>query len=69
MEILNLKEQRKEAIEEAKRRGLERFEEALEAVKPIIRDVRDQGDEAIKNYEKKFTKIPCDMKLKYRERR
>lgn len=64
MKILSLKEQRDEAIEEAKKRGLKRFEEALEAVKPIIRDVRDQGDEAIKRYEKKFTKISCDYQIK-----
>lgn len=64
MKVFNLKEQKKEALKETLKRGLEAFEEAVEAVKPIIRDVRDGGDEAVKRYERKFSKITRDYEIK-----
>lgn len=64
MRIFNLEEQMQEALAEALKRGLEAFEEAIEAVRPIIKDVRDGGDEAVKKYDRKFSKVTSDYEIK-----
>lgn len=53
-----------EALKEVSRRGTERFEEAVEAVKPILRAVREGGDRAVKEFDKRFSNISCDYEIK-----
>jgi len=64
MKVFDLSKQMEEALREATRRGLEGFERAVEAVKPIVMAVRDQGDRAVKAYDKKFSKVACDYEIK-----
>ena len=64
MKIFNLRDQMEEALREAAKRGKEEFEEAIEAVKPIVKSVRELGDEAVKSYDKKFSKVTCDYEIK-----
>lgn len=64
MRIFNLERQMREALREASKRGLEAFEEAIDAVKPIVKDVRDKGDKAVKMYDMRFSKITGDYEIK-----
>lgn len=64
MRIVDLREQKVEVTRRIKDRGLERFEEALESVKLIVSDVRIRGDEAIKLYERRFSKVACDYDIR-----
>jgi histidinol dehydrogenase len=63
MKVFDLSRQMEEALREASRRGLEDFEKAVEAVKPIVMAVRDQGDRAIKAYDRVFSKVACDYEI------
>ena len=59
-----MSKQMEEALREATRRGLEGFERAVEAVKPIVMAVRDRGDRAVKAYDRMFSRITCDYEIK-----
>jgi histidinol dehydrogenase len=64
MKVFDLSKQMEEALREVARRGLEGFEEAVEAVKPIVMAVKEQGDEAVKAYDKTFSKVARDYEIK-----
>ncbi|MEM0240321.1 MAG: histidinol dehydrogenase [Candidatus Nezhaarchaeales archaeon] len=64
MKIFNLEDEMREALKEALNRELEAFEDAVEVVKPIVKDVRDKGDIAVKMYDKKFSKIANDYEIR-----
>jgi len=64
MKVFDLSKQMEEALKEATRRGLEGFERAVEAVKPIVMAVRDQGDRAVKAYDRMFSRVACDYEIK-----
>ncbi|MEM0217377.1 MAG: histidinol dehydrogenase [Candidatus Nezhaarchaeales archaeon] len=64
MKIFNLEEKMHEALKETLNRGLEAFEDAIEVVKPIVKDVRDKGDKAVKTYDKRFSKIANDYEIR-----
>jgi len=64
MKIFDLSKQMEGALREASRRGLEGFERAIEVVKPIVMAVRDQGDRAVKAYDRMFSKATRDHEIK-----
>ena len=64
MKIFDLSRQMEEALREASKRGLEDLERAVEVVRPIVMAVREQGDEAVKAYDKKFSRVARDYEVK-----
>lgn len=68
MKVFDLSKQMEEALKEATRRGLENFERAVEAVRPIVAAVRDQGDKAVKAYDRMFSKVARDYEIKVSKR-
>jgi len=64
MKVFDLGKQMEEALREATKRGLEGFERAVEVVKPIVMAVKEQGDRAVKAYDKMFSKVACDYEIR-----
>lgn len=64
MKVFNLEEQMFEALRETSKRGLEALEEAIDVVRPIVKDVRNEGDKAVKMYDVRFSKIASDYEIK-----
>ena len=64
MKVFDLGKQMEEALREATKRGLEGFERAVEVVRPIVMAVKEQGDRAVKAYDKMFSKVACDYEIR-----